>query len=244
MRLPATACATLALLTGVAHGSRQDAGALAGAKAIRVAVLTSINTHESFRLRPDDDGRFTKKQLRGWNHFMRCWHTGRQHAMNPRLAELIYDTARHFEFAPLRLYDGYRAPIVARQKGNTKSPHKRGIAADFVVEGVDNKTLRDYLFTTYDKVGVGYYPNSSFVHLDVRPKGKAFWIDYSYPGQKQSKAFYAKKTYEQLKADEAALEAATAEEHEPAPPEGSGPQGSASPGATTPKGTALETGSP
>src|SRR5262249_36429710 len=36
------------------------------------------------------------------------------------------------------------------------------------------------------RVGVGYYPNSDFVHLDVRPAGKksAYWVDYSAPGQR------------------------------------------------------------
>ena len=34
------------------------------------------------------------------------------------------------------------------------------------------------------KVGVGYYPNSSFVHLDVRKDRSAFWIDYSGPGER------------------------------------------------------------
>ena len=44
--------------------------------------------------------------------------------------------------------------------------------------------LRDYFRRTFQHVGVGYYPNSSFVHLDVRDGPSAFWIDYSGPGQK------------------------------------------------------------
>jgi len=35
---------------------------------------------------------------------------------------------------------------------------------------------------TLEQVGVGYYPNSSFVHLDVRTE-KTFWIDYAGSGQ-------------------------------------------------------------
>jgi hypothetical protein len=41
--------------------------------------------------------------------------------------------------------------------------------------------LRDYC-RTLKNVGVGYYPNSTFVHLDVRTT-PAFWIDYSKPGE-------------------------------------------------------------
>ncbi len=52
---------------------------------------------------------------------------------------------------------------------------------DFSVEGVPNTVVRDFC-RTFRNAGVGYYPNSSFVHLDVRT-GKAYWIDYSHPGE-------------------------------------------------------------
>ena len=46
------------------------------------------------------------------------------------------------------------------------------------------------------KVGVGYYPNSSFVHLDVRKDRSAFWIDYSGPGER---AVYSQAPAQDLK---------------------------------------------
>ena len=36
--------------------------------------------------------------------------------------------------------------------------------------------LRDFVRKSVAKVGVGFYPNSSFVHVDVRDKVSAFWI--------------------------------------------------------------------
>jgi hypothetical protein len=45
---------------------------------------------------------------------------------------------------------------------------------------VPNDALRDFLRTLPD-VGVGYYPNSTHVHLDVREK-PCYWVDYSTPG--------------------------------------------------------------
>src|SRR5437762_9178090 len=137
----------------------------------------ALNTHEVFRLRPGPSGRFGPQQLHGWNRFLRCHHTGRVHAMAYRLAELLYTTARHFEDRKILVVAGYRAPIVARQKGNPKSPHKRGLACDFRVEGVPNEVLRDYVRTAFAHVGIGYYPNSDFVHLDVGRKRNTFWID-------------------------------------------------------------------
>jgi hypothetical protein len=52
---------------------------------------------------------------------------------------------------------------------------------DFSIEGVPTTAVRDYCRTFRD-AGVGYYPNSTFVHLDVRT-GKSYWIDYSRPGE-------------------------------------------------------------
>ena len=150
------------------------------------AELFALNTKETFHLRPDGHGRITTKQLHGWNRFLRCHHTGRVHSMSTRLAQLIYDVDKHFDFKRILVVAGYRAPRVAREKGNPKSPHKKGVACDFRIEGVTNAELRDYE-RSLPKVGVGYYPNSDFVHLDVDPlrnKRAAFWIDYSGPGER------------------------------------------------------------
>ncbi|SRR5258706_2388773 len=147
------------------------------------AELSALNTRETFALRPDPNGHFGKKELRGWSRFLRCHHTGRVHLMSSRLAQLMYEVARHFEFKPISVVAGYRAPRVAREKGNPRSPHKQGTACDFRVEGVANTELRDFM-RTLPRVGVGYYPNSDFVHLDVQRKVSAFWIDYSAPGER------------------------------------------------------------
>ncbi|MCU1279373.1 MAG: hypothetical protein JWM53_2919 [bacterium] len=166
------------------------------------AELFALNTHESFKLRPDAKGRLTQKQLHGWNRFLRCHHTGRVHTMSSRLAQLIYDVDKHFGFKRVLVVAGYRAPRVAREKGNPKSPHKKGVACDFRIDGVPNTELRDFE-RTLPKVGVGYYPNSDFVHLDVDPlrnKHAAFWIDYSKPGER---ARYSKNAEADLQAEKA-----------------------------------------
>src|SRR5439155_14257653 len=100
------------------------------------AELMALNTHEIFTLRPDPKGHFGKKELRGWSRFLRCHHTGRVHVMSSRLAQLLYETAQHFEWKKLLVVAGYRAPKIARKKGNPKSPHKQGLACDFRIEGV------------------------------------------------------------------------------------------------------------
>jgi uncharacterized protein YcbK (DUF882 family) len=157
-------------------------------------VLFQVNTRESLQLRlRDNQGRAIRGQQKRFNRFLRCHQTNAQHAMNPRLIKLIYETGRHWPGRRIEVVSGYRHPTVAK---NPRSPHMKGLACDFRVAGVANADLRDYLRQNFTKVGVGYYPNSSFVHLDVRPDRSAFWIDYSGPGER---ALYSEARGQDLK---------------------------------------------
>ncbi|HEY2728384.1 MAG TPA: DUF882 domain-containing protein [Polyangia bacterium] len=145
-------------------------------------VLFHLNHRDTFTLRQRDmQGRPPKGFQKRFDRFLRCHYTNKQHAMNPRLVRLLYQTGRHWPGQRLEVVSGYRSPTVAK---NPRSPHMKGLACDFRVAGVKNTELRDYLRRNMKKVGVGYYPNSSFVHLDVRKERSAFWIDYSGPGER------------------------------------------------------------
>jgi uncharacterized protein YcbK (DUF882 family) len=145
-------------------------------------VLYQINRRETMALRlRDGKGRPVKGVQRRFDHFLRCHYTNVEHKMDPRLMKLLFQTGHHWPGRRLEVVSGYRHPDVAK---NPHSPHMKGLACDFRVEGVKTAELRDYLRHTFDKVGVGYYPNSSFVHLDVRKDRSAFWIDYSGPGER------------------------------------------------------------
>jgi len=215
-------------------------------KLARAITLTTLNTHETYLLRPALNGRFGGLQLRGWNRFLRCHHTQRVHNVSPLLAGFLYRIATHFDGHRVLIVAGYRAPRIAREKGNPKSPHPKGLACDFRVEGIATTTLRDYVRTTFHKVGVGYYPNSDFVHLDVGRKVDAFWIDYSGPGER---ADYSADPKGDLQSEKLPLKLPTTQ---PAPadseadlrddqrvePKGAQPPKSASsPGSETPKTT-------
>jgi uncharacterized protein YcbK (DUF882 family) len=198
---PALLTALLALAPWTASASTKPATsrpALEGGKprtnkptkAIKVAkvnknapvVLYHVNWRETLPLKlRDAHGRPVKGVQRRFDHLLRCHHTNTQHKMDPRLIRLLYQTGHHWPGRRLEIVSGYRNPSVAK---NPHSPHMQGLACDFRVEGVRTAELRDYLRRTFDKVGVGYYPNSSFVHLDVRKDRSAFWIDYSGPGER------------------------------------------------------------
>jgi hypothetical protein len=63
--------------------------------------------------------------------------------------------------------------------------HATGRAIDFRIEGVENTDLVAFC-KTLDDTGCGFYPNSSFIHMDVRDAktGHVAWIDASSPGEK------------------------------------------------------------
>lgn len=96
--------------------------------------------------------------------------------MNDRLLTLLAQVSDHFGGRPLRVVSGYRTTSWVEE-----SKHPLGRACDFIVLGVPNTVVRDYL-KTLDSVGVGYYPNSTFVHLDVRERN-TYWVDYAGPGE-------------------------------------------------------------
>jgi LysM repeat protein len=107
----------------------------------------------------------------------RVFKAGRlRSGVNTRLIGLLARVSDTFGGRPIRVVSGYRATSYSRE-----SRHKLGRAVDFSIPGVPNDVLRDYLLTL-PNVGVGYYPNSTFVHFDVRAH-KTYWVDYSGPGE-------------------------------------------------------------
>jgi hypothetical protein len=79
--------------------------------------------------------------------------------------------------ARISVISGYRPT-------STGSYHATGQALDMRIDGVSNEALVAFCKTLPD-TGCGYYPNSSFVHVDVRAPntGHVYWIDASGPGE-------------------------------------------------------------
>ena len=104
------------------------------------------------------------------------WRTGAKTTIHPRLVRLVAELSDTFGGRPIQVVSGYREH--SHSKG---SKHPAGKALDFSVSGVPNWAVRDYL-RRLPNVGVGYYPNSSFLHLDVRDQA-TYWVDASGPGE-------------------------------------------------------------
>jgi uncharacterized protein YcbK (DUF882 family) len=141
-------------------------------------VVRAARLGEDFSIRVKDRrGRIPPASMEAFQKMMRAGNSA--HNIDPRLVALIGIVSNHFGGRKLEIVSGFR-PYSPTQY-TAHSNHNYGRAIDFRVEGVPNEALRDYC-RTLRNVGVGYYPNSTFVHLDVRD-APAFWIDYSRPGE-------------------------------------------------------------
>jgi LysM repeat protein len=116
--------------------------------------------------------------------------TGSRPETDPRLIRLLAKVSSHFGSRPIRIVSGYRTRSFFED-----SRHKSSRAVDFSIPGIDNVTLREYL-RTLTSVGVGYYPNSSFVHLDVRD-ANTYWVDYAGPGEAPRKTNHRDHDHDQ-----------------------------------------------
>ncbi len=114
--------------------------------------------------------------------------------IDSKLIRLIASVSDTFGGRELRIVSGYRTKSFV-----AASQHKKGKALDFSIPGIPNEALRDYL-RTLDDVGVGYYPNSSFVHVDVRGYN-SYWIDYAGPGEAPRKSPRRKRKSSQSESD-------------------------------------------
>lgn len=101
----------------------------------------------------------------------------RYRLLHPRLIQLLQRVFDHFPGETIEIISGYRAP---RKRGHI-SKHNIGAALDFRVTNVSNRELYAFI-KTLPKTGAGYYPNSVFVHLDVRDRSST-WTDVSGPGE-------------------------------------------------------------
>ena len=122
----------------------------------------------------DKDGRLRHDALAALRELMTDPRSKIDHPTHWRLATLLAAVAGHFPGATIEIVSGSRH--VSRH--TDRSNHTRGRAVDMRVEGVGNRRLFELLRRSFADIGVGYYPNGTFVHLDVRDRA-TIWVDYS-----------------------------------------------------------------
>lgn len=128
-------------------------------------------THETLVLEARKDARVDQDT---WNDFLRCHFTNRRATMEARLQGVLVAAALKFKRSRVDVVSGFRAPkfnLMLRKKGREvarDSQHTQGNAVDFRLPGIPTKAL--LAFVKRIRIGgVGFYPDSQFVHADSGP---------------------------------------------------------------------------
>jgi uncharacterized protein YcbK (DUF882 family) len=141
-------------------------------------ALYALNTNDRADLAATSDrGGFLASALDRAAHVLRESHSGNEYPVEPRLLDVVYRIQTHFAAQEIRVISGYRTPW----RGAT-SNHGKGRALDIVVPGAKDEDVAKFA-RELGFVGVGVYPASGFVHVDVRDRSY-FWVDASGPGRR------------------------------------------------------------
>jgi uncharacterized protein YcbK (DUF882 family) len=141
-------------------------------------IIQSANTGEEIEVRLNlTTGEVEPSCYRELRHLMRCLRTGAETPPDPRLIELLYRISQRTH-QKIVLISGFRAPMFSLA---ALSYHTRGMAADIRIPGMTPLMVRD-LAASMGVRGIGYYPVSEFVHVDVREQ-RQYWTDYGKNSQ-------------------------------------------------------------
>jgi len=142
----------------------------------RVLSLYNLHTNERVEVTYRIGDHYQRDALRKLNELLRDHRDGEVTVMDPRLFDILYDLQRRARRpdAQYEIFSGYRSPstnAMLRRKSRRvakRSLHMSGKAIDLRLCGCCNRTAKD-MAIAMARGGVGYYPRSSFIHLDTGP---------------------------------------------------------------------------
>ena len=121
------------------------------------------------------NGEYVESALDEINRFLKDFRTGDVTEINPDLLDLLHDVRNELgSEAAYEVISAYRSPKTNEMLRTStsgvakKSQHLKGNAIDVRLRGVRTKTLRETALRM-ERGGVGYYPQSDFVHMDTGP---------------------------------------------------------------------------
>lgn len=170
-------------LCAVAGGLAASSGApgaplrpsLPAVNAARKVAFHNLHTGEKLDAVYFEHGRYAPDVLNAVNHLLRDYRTGDVHMIDPRLLDLLDQVAlRTGSRDPFEVICGYRSPKTNAmlhahsEEVAVHSLHLKGQAIDIRL----NDEALPHLHAAALNLGaggVGYYPVSNFVHVDVGP---------------------------------------------------------------------------
>jgi uncharacterized protein YcbK (DUF882 family) len=140
---------------------------------VRRLAFANLHTGESLNVAYWERGAYVPDALKAVNKVLRDFRNNEVHAIEPRLLDaLVALSGKVDRHAPFQVISGYRSPATnaalhAMSDGvASHSLHMDGKAIDIRIAGVALSHLRDAALNL-GLGGVGYYPTSDFVHVDV-----------------------------------------------------------------------------
>ena len=142
---------------------------------VRHAFVHNLHTGDTLNAVYYENGAYVPGALHAAMKVLRDWRSGEEHFMDPRLFDLMHRLRGKLEVrGPFQIVSGYRSArtnalmrLISHEVAE-HSQHILGKAVDIGMEGVDlNRLHRAAL--SLRAGGVGYYPKSGFVHVDVGP---------------------------------------------------------------------------
>ncbi len=139
----------------------------------RRLAFHNLHTGESADLVYWADGSYVSDALGHIDHLLRDFRTGDTHPIDRRLLDLLVQVGGRLDSRePFQVISGYRSPatnamLASSSEGVARhSLHMDGMAIDIRVPG---RSLADLHRAALGlrSGGVGYYPASDFVHVDV-----------------------------------------------------------------------------
>jgi uncharacterized protein YcbK (DUF882 family) len=141
----------------------------------RALTVTNLHTSEVVESRYFANNDYVARELRRLNYICRDFRSDSTHPMDTKLFDQIVHIQRLLEVdAEVELISGYRSPKTNAMLRKTssgvakKSYHMKGQAIDFRLKGVNLADIRDAA-KDLKAGGVGFYPDSQFVHIDTGP---------------------------------------------------------------------------
>lgn len=144
-------------------------------KGVKALGFHNLHTDERLELAYWKNGTYNRQALARIAHILRDFRSGEAWPVNLKLVDMLYDLqARLKNDNKIEIISAYRSPktnaTLARYSDGvaTNSYHTKGMAIDIRVPGTSLPKLHSVALNMR-RGGVGYYPDSQFVHVDVGP---------------------------------------------------------------------------
>jgi len=139
----------------------------------RRLIFDNLHTGETLDVAYWEGGAYAPEALAAVNHVLRDYRNGEVHVIAPGLLDLLATLSARLEATPrFGVISGYRSAatnaMLHEHSGQVASGslHMKGMAIDIRVPGHAVDRVRDAALSL-GLGGVGYYPASNFVHVDV-----------------------------------------------------------------------------